>query len=369
MSIDDFIHDAEADREMNAGVSSRRKVTKDEHRDYMCKQLLDALKRVPSDGTYLRAHQQTYDKFRKNLEQISVVPTGADVNFFLTNPLVQREIDKDIGLFLSALVNEHMENGAVIHVGKPPFIDFFGYQLNKDVRAVGDLRDHTAFRMKDGKLTVEGNCDGVVGEYQENGTILVRGKIRDKGAVRYGGTLWAPTVLRDYYHFSGIQDLRGLLENESDPFSMTTKQALEWGLPIDLHQRIREVLDERLVKIACKYNIRIYEKKIEPCQRQYDEQIERFNKLAEEWNKQINLHKSGKGVAGFGGVAALSGFILPPMFLVGGIYALAGIGGTLHAGNKLGKMEPELERLKHSISVLEGTIDSYRAKILQAYQF
>ena len=364
MTLEDFMNDPEADAELRAGTKRRPKVTQEEHKRYVQDRLLEACSKLD-----LGSVEQQYQRAVSAVRELSIVPNTQDISDFCTrNVALQPRI---LGIFTSALVNtvRELEEPILLGIAKEVSLDYFGYRLSRKVIVKGDLGDHTAERMEKGALTIKGNCHGVVGEYQEGGSIVVSGKIRDKGAVRYGGTLKAQAVLRDYYHFTGKWDLRGLLDNEPYPLSWEIKTSIIFGNPINLDQRMKVVLDERLVRIVCEYNIELYEKERKPYENQWLEQANRLDQLVKEWNKRVGHQKEGKGMAGFGAGWGLTGVIVPPMFVVGGIYALFGIAKILHAGSKLDKMEPELKKLESSISSLQYQIDSYKTKIAEARRF
>ncbi|MBI2658695.1 hypothetical protein HYX05_01155 [Candidatus Woesearchaeota archaeon] len=365
MTLEDFMNDPEADAELRAGTKSRPKVTQEEHKRYVQDRLLEACGKLD-----LGSVEQQYQRAVSAVRELSIVPQAQDISDFCArNVALQPRI---LGIFASALVNtvRELEEPIILEIAKGVSLDYLGYRLSRGVVVKGGLGDHTAERMENGNLTVEGNCNGVVGEFQKGGNIRVNGSYRDSGAVRYGGSFAsAGTNFENYYRLSNLNDIRIIISGEDDSILRELAKQIDRRQLLSLDPRMRRILKRKMVQIACEYNIELYEEERRSFSYQWLEQGSRESQLVKQWNKLVESQTEGRSAAGFGAGWGLTGVIVPQMFVVGGIYALFGIAKILHAGIKLDKMKPDLERLRTSISTLQGTIDSYNTKIAEARQF
>lgn len=263
MTIDDFMNDPEADAELRAGTKRRPKVTQEEHKRYVQDRLLEACGRLDISSV-----ERQYQAAVSSVRELSVVPQARDISDFCARNLALHP--NVLGIFASALVNtvEGLEQPIVLEIMKGVRVDYFGYRLSRDVVVKGDLGDHTAERMERGNLTVNGNCHGVVGLYMgdpnqhHHPRIMVQGSISDYGAIIYSGEIRAGKNKKNYYSFSGKDDLQS--ELSWDQFMLFSKQLEQLRLeePFDIDENFRRMVHPALVKIAVTYNISKYEHQI-----------------------------------------------------------------------------------------------------------
>ena len=262
MTLDEILTDPEADKELRDRGTGKKKVTQEEHVRYVQERLLEACGQLD-----LESIERQYQRAVSAVKELTVVPQAQDISDFCTRNVVLRP--RILGIFASALINTiSLEEPIALEINKGVLVDYFGYKLNKNVIVKGDLGDHTAELMEKGSLTVEGNCNGIVGLYmgdpgqRNKPRVIVHGSIGDYGAIRYSGEVRAQKNKRDYYSFRKASDLQNVLNDE--PYNLFSEQLrqLRREESFDITENFRRMVHPALVKIAIGYNVSIYEHQI-----------------------------------------------------------------------------------------------------------
>jgi len=112
----------------------------------------------------------------------------------------RENLDRDLGIFLSAFLRKNIENYILSQKKKgieedqikpievhlkvkelPIRLNCLGYQNPKRLHLVieGNVRDDTGRKMEGGKVIVEGNCGHLTGNCMRDGEIIVKGNCRN----------------------------------------------------------------------------------------------------------------------------------------------------------------------------------------------
>lgn len=369
MTLEDFMNDVEADAELRVGSKRRPKVTQEEHERYVQDRLLEACGKLD-----LESIERQYQRAVSAVRELSIVPQAQDISDFCTrNVVLQPRI---LGIFTSALVNtvRELEEPILLGIAKGVSLDYFGYRLSRDVVVKGDLGDHTAYMMESGTLIVDGNCEGVVGEfmgkdYGKEPVIDVRGAIRDVGAVRYGGIIRANRNLSDYYNFQNIYDLLRVIV-EANVFQEVVA-AIKQGGAIPLQREMKRILHPKLVAIAGNHNLQLYERERNPIVRDFADVQEQYTELVTQWNTMLPKYKKAKkdaiGTGIINGIVLLTPFA--PIVMMSGLFTLFTGVDTLTLGGKLKELQPRITALESSMRQYREKISFYEAKISEVRDF
>src|SRR3989338_984829 len=107
------------------------------------------------------------DKYAKAVSRanFAVSPDADDISLFCSSTNFAGGPNEYSGLFVSAVVNAIPNTNGTIKLDfrKVPLMNYFGYRLERDVEVTGDLGGSVGTRMQKEKLTLKGNCSGVVG--------------------------------------------------------------------------------------------------------------------------------------------------------------------------------------------------------------
>ena len=224
--------------------------------------------------------EKKYDGAVEQAQSLPRAITAREISDFCAGEEVQEQ--RDLGLFVSALVNNLQQNDRMIILNlrrvqllepigavicSQNLLDYFGFKLTKTVGVIGDLGDNTAYMMEGGHLVVRGNCRGAVGPYMKNGRITVSGTIRDVGAIRYGGKITYGSNLRDYHQFETIDNVRRLLRGEDNRHLAEIYRQIEAGKPVSLDDKLKERLCSAIINTLSNYNMGIYDAEINQNQR------------------------------------------------------------------------------------------------------
>ena len=382
MNIEDIFNNPQADEDLRQArnKSGRKRVTEEEHRRYVQDALFETFTNWQSRLTYPRIPddyrslvqtprepepigsgfaeftvlKQRYESAEEAVRQIGVLFDEKDIsNFCSHDPNGASQTNR--GLFATALVQSIMVSDKPLTLYfTGPKLNFFGYRLRGNVHVNGDLGDNTAFMMESGELQVSGICDGVVGPYLwHKAAVKVSGTIRDIGAVGYWKNVTPGRNLRNYYDFSGLDDLALFLKQESYHLLDRTYPQIKSDQPIQWCYGYDEVLHPQLLQIACSYNITLYQRQVRALQKEREALNQGAKSAKYERDSTII---SGTAAAGVVGILSITP--LAPVVVLGGL------GWTAwRALNQHQKLKDTREERDSRCSDIEGHILFYQDEI------
>jgi len=115
---------------------------------------------------------------------------------------VENEKSRDLGMYLSALINKVITENDKITLTLEEKLNFIGtYQEKGTITVEGDANDHTGYGMKGGKITVKGDAEYYTGRWMQGGELTVKGNTNNyTGYGMKGGKI---TVKEDVDNHTG----------------------------------------------------------------------------------------------------------------------------------------------------------------------